>query len=417
MKRKPYIQFLPFLFIYTFFFIKFLNVDLILDEGRYWKYAENITQGFYADRNDHYGYLWNGPGYPIFLSFFQFLKLPFNAAKAFNILFLYIGLVYFHKTLLNFLSKKKATIITVFFGLQYPLIHECLFRLQVESLTIMLVSLIAYSSLKYYKTRKTPILIFTACLIGYLILTKIFFSVIFICLLGILCLIILFPKLKKDYTPFLRITFFGLLFTIPYLMYTFYLSGKPFYYSNAGGLSLYWMSTPYEEELGDWHYYRALPDSHFIKQNHQDFFNSINDLSPVERDQALKKQAYENILNNKMKYAKNLVLNLSRLFIIWPTSTLDTSLLIHLAYFFPHLIIFVCLVIAFILTILNISRVPPIIIYMGILSILYIGLTLLFSAFTRFLYPIFPVLFIWISYTLSYSSKVAMPIASKQNIE
>ncbi len=44
----------------------------------------------------------------------------------------------------------------------------------------------------------------------------------------------------------------ALIWCVPYLLMTYSLTGKPFYWGSSGGLSLYWMSTPYDTEMGDW---------------------------------------------------------------------------------------------------------------------------------------------------------------------
>ena len=38
----------------------------------------------------------------------------------------------------------------------------------------------------------------------------------------------------------------------PYALYTWRLTGRVFYWANSGGTTLYWMSTPFEGEYGDW---------------------------------------------------------------------------------------------------------------------------------------------------------------------
>jgi len=155
MKKNPFTWFLPFLILYSIFFFLNIDQDLIFDEGRYWSYASNLANGFYADPASDYGFLWNGPGYPIFLSIFQLLELPFNLAKSCNIIFQYVAVVYFYKTLTFFLPGKRALIIACLFGLMYPIYIECMIRLQVESISIFLVCLMCYSIFQYSHMKTT----------------------------------------------------------------------------------------------------------------------------------------------------------------------------------------------------------------------------------------------------------------------
>ena len=402
---NPYIKFLPFVILYSVYFFFNLNHTLILDEGRYWNYAGNILQGFYADPTSDMGFLWNGPGYPMFLVPFRLLNLPFNVAKAFNILFLYFGVIYLYKSLLFFQTKKVAFRVACFFGLLYPMYSECLIRLQVETISIFLICLFCYFILAYNNFRARKYIWFAAVTLGYLILTKIFFSAVSILVLVCLLPFYLSKKYRTPFKTYIKVVFLGLLFTFPYLIYTYCWTGKPLYYSNAGGLSLYWMSTPYENELGDWLNFEGLEDGTFIKQNHLAFFDSIQYLPPVEKDQAFKKKAVENMMAHPGKFFKNFVLNVERLFIMTPTAFQKTPFKNHLIFFFPHIILFLLLVWTVFITPFRLSLIPPIFIFLLIIVIVYIGAVSLFSAFTRFLYPIIPVMLLYISMMLYSSNK------------
>ncbi len=405
MKKNPFTWFLPFLVLYCIYFFLNIDQDLILDEGRYWSYAENLVQGFYADPDSDYGFLWNGPGYPIFLSIFQFLEIPFNLAKSCNIIFLYVAVVYFYKTLLFFLPGKKALIITCLFGLMYPIYIECMIRLQVESISILLVCLMCYSIFAYENHRKKKYMWIASISIGYLILTKVFFAYVFIFVLLLLVPLYFSSKKNKEYRNYGQIVLIGIIFSLPYLMFTYSLTGKFPYYSDAGGLSLYWMSTPYENELGDWHYFKGLPDDHFIKQNHKDFFESIEHLPHVEKDMALKRQAFENIANHKLKYFKNYLLNIERLFIMYPTAFQERPMKDYLINFLPNIIVFFLLFLAVILILARAIIISPMINFLLLLTVIYVGLTCLFSAFTRFLYPAMPIMILFISMVFSSLKK------------
>ncbi|MCP4123788.1 MAG: glycosyltransferase family 39 protein [Bacteroidetes bacterium] len=405
MKKNPFIWFLPFLVLYSIYFFLNLDQNLILDDGRYWNCASNIIHGFYADPNTDFGFLWNGPGYPIFLMIFQLLELPFNVAKSFNILFSYVALVYFYKALIFFIPSKRAVIITCLFGLMYPIYIECLPRLQVECFSIMLVCIMCYSILAYRKHHKRKYFWLASISIGYLILTKVFFSYVFI--FGFLSLLPMYfiSRNKKEYKELSQIVLIGILFTLPYLMFTYSLTGKFPYYSAAGGLSMYWMSTPYENEIGDWLHFNGLPEDHFIKQNHKDFFESIKDFSQLEKDLAYKKKAFENMTNHKWKYTKNYFLNIERLFIMYPTAFQEIPLKEHIIFYFPSVIVFFLLVLAVVLVITRVVIVEPVVNFLLLLIVFYIGLTCLFSAVTRYLYPVIPIVLIFISRVYSSNKK------------
>ncbi len=57
-----------------------------------------------------------------------------------------------------------------------------------------------------------------------------------------------------------------------------------FYWGNCGGILLYTMSTPFEDELGDWFNYPELFEPPQIIKNHGKFFDEIKDKSFTEKD-------------------------------------------------------------------------------------------------------------------------------------
>ena len=153
-------------------------------------------------------------------------------------------------------------------------------------------------------------------------------------ILGVLTLFFIKNEFFKKLFYVFLLTF---LFTIPYQTYTYNLTNKYFYWSDIGGDLLYWISSPYEIDLGQWQegnsplleqtirnkYSNLSPDLimelneiifDFREQNHGSFIDSLRGLSGIEKDRLLKKRAISNIINNKKVFLKNWSLNLSRLF-------------------------------------------------------------------------------------------------------
>src|SRR5437764_1074257 len=100
LKLNPFLLFLPFLFLYILFVLKFNTGKLIFDELTYFQFAKNLTHGFYSPPAPDIS-LWNGPGYPMFLTPFVYLNSPLIIIKLFNAFFLYGSIVFL------FLSLKK----------------------------------------------------------------------------------------------------------------------------------------------------------------------------------------------------------------------------------------------------------------------------------------------------------------------
>ena len=66
--------------------------------------------------------------------------------------------------------------------------------------------------------------------------------------------IVLWFRNKKsvNFSRVLMILLISIGLTIPYLTYTYYHTGKIFYWATSGGNNLYWLTTPYEGEYGSW---------------------------------------------------------------------------------------------------------------------------------------------------------------------
>jgi hypothetical protein len=112
----------------------------------------------------------------------------------------------------------------------------------------------------------------------------------------------------------------ALLLCSPYLLYTYMLTNQPFYWGSSGGLSLYWMTSPYKGELGDWFPFTAMRDNPQVALHHAAFFNSIQGLDELRLDDAFKIAAINNIVHHPGKFLLNWFDNVGRLLIDYPYS-------------------------------------------------------------------------------------------------
>jgi hypothetical protein len=242
------------------------------------------------------------------------------------------------------------------------------------------------------------------------VLTKIVFGYVLLVLLAISVLIFLIKKTnsKKQLVLILLMAF---LVNIPYLIYTYSITHKLFYWGNSGGMSLYWMSTPFEGEFGDWNNSNFTADygqepltqlstAAMFAKNHQKDLNYINQFVGVEKDDAFKRIAIANIKSHPLKYVRNCVANLGRLFFGFPTSYSyqKDKTLIRLP---PNCLIVTLFIICLIPTFLNFKKKIPIILKF-ILGIIfsYLFLSMLVSAYPRQLYIIVPLLLFWFAYII-----------------
>ena len=151
------------------------------DEHRYLEFANNLTHGFYTVSSNIN--LWNGPGYPLFLAFFKLIGFQKLHLALLNPLLLTLTLFNLMRTVGIHHSNRFAIVVGVLFCLYVPM-YSFLPKLLTEILTLYIIT-----SLTYQRTS------------------------------GIAIIIVL-------------LNFDGL-------------TSKVGYIGNSGGLSLYWMSTPY----------------------------------------------------------------------------------------------------------------------------------------------------------------------------
>ena len=120
MKLKfgnPWLVFSPFLVVFILLVLKLHADKMEGDESRYIMYAQNLLQGFYSPKN--FVFLWNGPGYPLFLVPFLYFKLPLITIPLANALMQYMSIVFLFKSIKAYTNTKVAFIASLAWGLSY----------------------------------------------------------------------------------------------------------------------------------------------------------------------------------------------------------------------------------------------------------------------------------------------------------
>ena len=282
LPKNPYLLFLPFLIFFIVFIILFHTDGLEGDEGRYLMFAQNLLHGFYSPPAPAIN-LWNGPGYPIILMPFVALRLPLIAMTLLNALFYYLSIVFLFKALLRIVSFGKALAFSLFWACFFSA-YQKMPRITTETFTLFLVALLMFCLLKAWIDRSNTYLFVSGLVLGAIVLTKIVFGYVLMVMLFLGLLLWIWHRKKKDYKRGIIVLLIAFAVTAPYLIYTWHLTGGVFYWGDSGGMSLYWMSTPYQGEFGDYRYGK-LPEWH-----QRDLASTVG-LAGVERDDALKKIA------------------------------------------------------------------------------------------------------------------------------
>jgi len=231
--------------------------------------------------------------------------------------------------------------------------------------------------------------------LGYLALTKVFFG--YVIIAGLLSFLPFYLWRKKNNLKKMTYMYLlALVWCLPYLIHTYSLTGKVFYWGTSGGMSLYWMSTPYSGEFGDW-FSVADVQTRLELEHHRGFFDRLAGLSQVERDNEFQKQAIYNIFHHPEKYLTNWAANIGRLLFSYPFSYTQQKLT---TFFFiiPNMFIVVLFVLSIYPAILKWKSIPYEIYTLFYFALVAFGGTSLLSAYQRQFRPFIPILLLWLAF-------------------
>ena len=391
-----YLKFSPFLFIYLMICILFSKNVFVDDEGRYVMFANNLLNGFYSPAYPNIN-LWNGPGYPVLIAPFLFFKFPFIALKLLNPILLYFSLIISYKTFSIYSSKKSSFFYTILLGLYFP-IFEMIPLILTESLAWFLISLVCFLFIKIYKqkTFSWKLTFLSAFSIAYLAMTKVIFGYVILLMLFVSIFMFLLPIFRSSAKKSTLIFLISFVFCLPWLLYTYSLTNKPFYWTNSGSMSLYTMSSPYANELGDWTNSKILQ----LNPNHKVFMDSISKLKPLEKDEAYKTAAIENIKSHPKKYLSNWIANVGRLLFSYPYSNKEQNIKSYFT-IIPNMFVIVIIVLTFAVSIVHYKKFPEGLILLFLFILIYLFGSTLVSAYRRMFYITMPFWFFFISYVFN----------------
>jgi len=416
--KNPFFLFLPFLILYVLIIINFPTNGNVGDEGRYLMFARHLLNGFYSPPPPNID-LGNGPGYPIIIVPFLALHLPLISITILNAIFYYFSLIFLFKCLKKISTTRIALILSLFWGF-YINLYEYLPIIYTETFTVFLISLISFSILKTFEfpTGKKYTYL-SAFLIGYLALTKPIFGYVLTFILIISIILVLIYRKNQNYQRTLFISLLALIITSPYLIYNYRLTNKLFYWGSNGGNNLYWMTTPFEGEYGNWIEYPIIPKKNrvekseiAIKKNHEKELDEIYKLPTLSRDSLFRTIATANIKAHPKKFLLNCISNISRMLFNFPYSYKleKPGTLLRLPF---NGFIIVLLFFSIIPGIINWNKISFAVKFLLLFSLIYLGGSIFGSAETRMFTMIVPILLIWIAYFLKRCIKIELKIPNE----
>lgn len=407
----------PLLLVYIVIVFLFYDEAMVGDEGRYLWFADNLLKGFYSPPRPNIS-LWNGPGYPMFLSGFLWLDASNFQLVLLNACLHFGSVMLLFAILRRFFSQRISLLYTLIWAFWF-FAYADMIRILSESFAIFQIALFAF--LITSKDPSTGRKLLAGFTLGLIILTKVIFFYVFLVLVLFYSIDgIIHWKKKKRAFLFMFLTAFVTL--LPYLTYSYQLTGKLFYLSNAGGMSLYWMSSPQSNEYGDWNAVtldtycwesNIICNQAYFEKHHGAFMAEIEPLDPLARDDAFRSQAISNIKQYPTAFAKNVVANFLRMFFNYPESY-NFPRNSTLARMIPGAFLMCISLISIFTCLFFIKHLPKKLLLIFLMCVIYLGGSSLLSSYPRMLHAILPILLIVVAQTFtSFLSVKAMPLSRK----
>ncbi len=325
-------------------FCAFLAIDLYCvaksvphplqgDEWRYIYYADNLLHGFFSPRDRVF--LWNGPGYPLLLA--PFVQLGWvDGARYANALWHAGALAYAWLTLSARMPPRWALGAVAILGLYIP-VYKHLPMAQTEVFCLFLTSAWIEHSLR--APHSAPHRLVASALLALLCLTKVVFGVVLMVSLSILLVFWLLRRADRIARSYLQQAALALALCLPYLAYTYDLTGRLLYWSSAGPHTFYWLTSPYADEWGDWYHHGWVYQNPTLRAHHKaimdetgglardpslSFEAQMFNMSTPEAADVFLREGVRNVREHPLKFLRNWCANVVRMFLDVPTSVRGT---------------------------------------------------------------------------------------------
>jgi hypothetical protein len=290
--------------------------------------AHRILQGRYAviGTMDGTKFLWHGPGLPALLAPFVALGVPLQGLRLISPLLMFVAVLLFYRLLRLRLSRRGALIGAYALGLYAPA-YYVIGTVSKDPLALVLSIGALDGTARYLKYHRPRAAVIAGLSLAALAMTRLEYGWVLAAALAVALGWWTIMRARDRRVPertqaarrWALICALGMLACLPWLLYTYALTGRPFYWGNSGGISLYWMSSPSLNQLGEWH------ASHTVFANaglaaYRPFFHYLATLGPVQGDLELQHVAVVQALAHPAKYGLNLLANVGRTFFGFPFS-------------------------------------------------------------------------------------------------
>ncbi len=390
---RPALSLLPVLLLCAVVVLLLANDALEGDEGRYVDYARNMLQGFYtpADAIN----LISAPGYPFILMPLVFFDVPIMYLALLNAIILYLAALVLFYTLRYLVPAGVALVAALIFGM-YPQFLVRTVLINTETITLLVICCMAFFLTRFHMAQRQrwSDLVLAALFLGWLALIKIFFG--YVIAVGILFYggSALIRRYRSD-RMHLAMFAGAMLLCTPWLIYTYSLTGKFFYWGDSGGDNLYWMASPYAGELGSWQAAKDVAASAALTKNHGDIYASLAGLNGPEISDRLYAGAKAFLLADPTGFLRNWVANIGRLTVNIPYTETQQTLRSFL-YIIPNMFLYSLVALLIVPVVRLWRRVPAPMWPLLFFGVVTAGGSSLIAANARHFDPVLVILAIWI---------------------
>jgi hypothetical protein len=254
---------------------------------------------------------------------------------------LFVAVVVFYRVLRLRLSRRASLVGAYALGLYGPMYEGITSSLQKEPLALVTSVIALYGTARYVSEGRRRDLALAGLALGALAMTRLEYGWVLPALLAVAAIWWVLARLRhgpdssraRTARRWSLVCGVALLSCLPWLAYTYSITHHFFYWGNSGGISLYWMSSPASNQLGQWHAsHTVFADPRLAA--YRPLFHHLATLPPLQRDLALRHLAIVQAEGHPAKYALNLVANVGRMFFGFPFSfTLSVGVLVGLVFF------------------------------------------------------------------------------------
>jgi 4-amino-4-deoxy-L-arabinose transferase-like glycosyltransferase len=317
------------------------------DEAAYLSYARALSHGHYATVDDAMPelYLWRGPGLPLLLAPLVKAGASVVVMRLWCLAFFMGAVVLAFHALTPLASRSVALGGAYATGLFVPF-WLVIGHIYTESVAIFFVlGALCLWVRASARDRPAGLLIGTGVLLGCLTLLRPEYGYVLTAGLIAGLMLALLRSRRPAASRIIAVCAAGLVVCLPWLAYTHSKTGKWYYWSNAGGLSLYWMASLDSHDLGDPHTYAAVFSDGDLSSS-RSYFEHLVTLSPVDQNVSLERTAKHQIIHHPLRYVRNVAANLSRMVVDFPF-TYTFSLLHVLFYMLANGVLLIFLIRSF----------------------------------------------------------------------